>query len=259
MTAPITYVRMTSTETVPRTLVLAAPDSVTWNQGIQEQIINETNDRGEMIFSEAIVSQKEPGLTLNYAKCTKELMALKLGWKLDNQALTDALFCKSFRVTQATYAAAPVGVEGNGMLADQATSECFALIDGISTPLTRQPFATFVPATVLSFAQGADGAMKFSTDLVALKPFVTPVFVYPVAAADVMIDDPFESFKLTLLGVLTENFKKRLFTIDFDSVQVNRQENSQIDFKASPMPLSFRIVDTGCYPKVRFTNVDRKC
>ena len=232
---------------------------MTWNQGIQEQIINETNDRGEMIFSEAIVNQKAPTITLNYAKCTKEIWALKLGWKLENQAVTDALFCKTIRLDRATYPAAGVGVEGNGMTADQATSECFALIDGISTELTRQPFATFNAATANTFAQGANGAMKFSDDLVAARALVTPVFLYPAAAADVMADDPFEQFELTLIGVLTEDRRKKPFELTFDNVEVNRQENSQIDFKASPMPLNFRVVDTGCYPRMRFLNVDRKC
>jgi hypothetical protein len=259
VTAPITYAALRTFETPRRTLVLPAPDSVTWNQGIEEQIINESNDFGELIFTESIVNTRQPVVTLNYAKMTKELMALKLGWKLQNQALTDALFCKSLRVQKASYPGGGTGAEGNGMLADQTTSEATVLRDGVSTPLTRQPFATFVAATADSFAQGADGAIKFSDNLIAERSIVTVYFFYPVATADVISEIPFAEFQASFIGVIQEDLIKKVYELKFDSIQLNKQENSEFDFKASPFPISFRITDFGCVPKLRFLNRTRIC
>lgn len=259
MTAPITYVSLTSFEATPRTLVLAAPDAVTWNQGIQETIINECNSRGEMVFVEAIVNQKEPGMQISYAKMTKELWALKLGWKLEEQAITDALYCKSFRASKDSYAGAASGSEGFGMTADQAASTMYVLRNGITVPLTRQPFATFDGATDDTYAQGANAAIKLASNVVAGRELVTPVFYYPSANADVMIPDPFDRFKATFLGVITLDKKKRVFELVFDEMEVNRTENSQIDFKASPMQFSFRIVDNGCAPRFRFLGTEAAC
>jgi hypothetical protein len=259
MTAPITYVALTSFEETPRTLVLAAPDAVTWNQGIQETIINECNSRGEMVFVEAIVNQKEPGMQISYAKMTKELWALKLGWKLEDQAITDALYCKSFRASKASYAGAASGSEGFGMTADQVTSTMYVLRNGITVPLTRAAFATFDGATDDTYAQGANAAIKLSDNIVEARELVTPVFYYPSANADVMIPDPFDRFRATFLGVITLDKKKRVFELVFDEMEVNRTENSQIDFKASPMQFSFRIIDNNCAPRFRFLGAEAAC
>lgn len=261
MTTAITYAALrTLNEVTPRTLVLPAPESVTFNQGIEEMIINETNDLGEMQFVEAIVQAKNPALTVNYGKMTREIMALKMGYRLQGQALSDALFAKSFRVLKNEYPAAAAGQEGYGMSADQSSSECFRILDGLSVALTRQEYATFDPATPNTFAQGANGAFKFSNNLITERALVTPFCFYPVASgAQVMTDDPFSEFQCTLIGVITENSEKKVFELKYTSMQLNKTDNNDIDFRAVPIAINFRITDLSCHPRLRFLDRRRVC
>lgn len=259
MSLTVTFAAVRTTETTPRVLVLSTPSSTNWNLGIQEQIYNQMNAQGELAFDESMVQQKQPVVTLQYQKLRQEHIALKLGFKLENQAITDALFTGTRRLTKGAYAAAATGQEGNGMVADQTTSQCFVLQDGLSVALTRQPFATFNAATANSFAQGANGAMKFSDDLVAARAWVTPYFFYPVADANVLTEDPFTNFDLTLRGVHQEEGVKRVFQIQFPFVEINRQESGQFDFGAEQQTLAFRVTDSECVPRLRFLNLATKC
>lgn len=260
MTTAITYAALKTFETTPRVLVLPAPDNVVWNQGIEEQIIQERNQLGELQITEAIVNSKQPAATISYGKMTKEIMALKLGFRLQNQSITDALMAGSFRVEKLSYPAAVSGQEGFGMVADQTTSEMYVLRNGISTPLTRQAFGTFNAATNDTFAQGINGATLLSNNLLTTpRTLVTRFFFYPVTDADVMTEDPFSDFQCTLIGVLTEQSQKKVFEVKFNSMQLNKTDNNEIDFQATPIPIAFRITDLSCAPRLRFFNRLRQC
>lgn len=261
MSTAITFAALrTLNESPARVLALPSPDSVVWNQGVEEQIINLTNDLGELQFDEAIVTNRQPVITLNYGKMTPEIMALKLGYRLQSQNITDALMAGSFRAEKAEYAgAASANQEGHGMTADQSTSEMYALINGLSVPLTRQPFSTFDAAVNNSFAQGAHGATKLSTNLVATRTMVTRFFFYPINGAYYLSHDPFSDFACTLIGVLTENSRKRVFELKFSTMQLNKTDNNEVDFRAAPIPVAFRITDTACVARLRFFNRERLC
>ena len=63
-----------------------------------------------------------------------------------------------------TVAASATGVYGFSVVAD-AVATAVVLINGRSTPLTQTAFGAFSFAGTLSFAVGASGALKFSSDL----------------------------------------------------------------------------------------------
>lgn len=63
-----------------------------------------------------------------------------------------------------TVAPSTTGVYGFGVAAD-AVASAVAFINGRSVELTQTAFAAFSHAGTLSFAVGANGALKFSTDL----------------------------------------------------------------------------------------------
>lgn len=67
-------------------------------------------------------------------------------------------------VASPTSPASTLGVYGEGVVAD-VISIGSVKMDGIDIPLVQQNFAGFSAAAPLSFAVGADGAMKFSEDL----------------------------------------------------------------------------------------------
>lgn len=234
-------------------LVLPSPIETVWSQGIEEQIINETDDFGEIYVDSAVSTGRDPAVTLTYGALTKEIMALKTGFKLVNQADT-GLFIKSLQVKTQSLAPVITGQDGFGMVADIASAS--VLIKGLSIPLTRQSFASFIPETVNTFAQGASGAFKFSNDLVASRAWVTVYAEYPLSEADVLSETKYTDFTMSLVGVFHD---KTMFSLTFDPVALNKSENNEIDFGAETQSLAFRIADPGCVPKLKFFNRVRKC
>lgn len=234
-------------------IVLPSPTETVWNRGIEEQIINETDDFGEIYVDSAVSNGRDPAFTLTYGALTKEIMALQTGFKLATQADT-GLFIKSFQVKTAELAPVVTGQDGFGMVAD--TAEASVLTKGLSVPLNRQPFATFAPATANSFAQGANGAFKFSNDLVTARAWVTVYAEYPLTTADVLTEDTYSEFIMSLVGILHD---KTVFNLVFDPVALNKSENNETNFGADSQSLVFRITDSGCVPKLKFLNRVRKC
>lgn len=236
-----------------RLLVLPSPTEVVWSRGIEEQIINETDDLGEIYVDSAVSTGRDPAVTLTFGALTKEVMALQTGFKLANQADT-GLFIKSLQVKTGTIAAATTGQDGFGMVVDTASAS--VLVKGISTPLTRQPFTGFVAATANTFAQGAGGALKFSDDLVSARAWVTIYAEYPVTDAAVLTEDPFSEFIMSLVGVMHD---KTIFSLAFDPVGLKKSENNETNFGAETQSLAFRILDSGCVPKLKFLPNKRTC
>lgn len=256
---PVTFAVFRTFENPRRVIVTPSPETVVWNQGIQEQVMMQSNDEGELRFDEAIVTQREPAVTINFAKYTKEIMALKLGLKLVSENLTDAIMAKSLRAEKTEYPGAVAGREGFGMSADQTDSEMYALIDGISTPLTRVAFSSFNPASNNTFAQGANGAFKVAQNLVTARTWISPFFRYPITGAHTISLERFNEFSLNLIGALHQDNEKYTYEVSFPRIQINLQENSEIDFKAAPVPIACRITDYSCAPTVRFYNRKRNC
>lgn len=249
MAIAITYALLKTTqETTARFLALPAPSGATWNEGVEEQVYTQRSQEGILQFDESMVSGRQPVVTLNYSRFTKELMALRLGRLLDDQAITATPWAYSRRLTSLEFPANATGFAGEGMTADTAAAS--VLDKGVSVPLTRQPFATFNPATANSFAQGADGALKFSNDL--LKKWVTVSGTYPVTAADVLTEAPFTIFELTVFGVLQESGVKEVFYIRFNPAQINLSENDETNFGANEIPVAFRSADPSCVPTLVF-------
>ncbi|NCJ05207.1 hypothetical protein GS597_01460 [Synechococcales cyanobacterium C] len=258
--APTMLLLTTLQETPARRLALPTPSNITWNQGIEEQIYTQRNAIGELQFDEAMVTQRQPAVTAEYSRITKELMALKIGNLLDDQAVSEVPIVSSFRVTRNTYEPADLGFEGEGAGADQSSTEAFYLTNGISTSLERVAAAGFDPATAgLRFAQDEDFELRFSNDVVALRPWVTVFGQYAASEADVLTEDPFNIFRMLIFGVLQDQGKKEVFYLEFDPVELNRQENSEINFGGDTVPLAFRITELSCKPTLVFPRRQRKC
>lgn len=236
-----------------RLLVLPSPTEVVWSRGLEEQIVNETDDLGEIYVDSAVSTGRDPAVTLTFGALTKEIIALQTGFKLAAQADT-GLFIKSLQVKSGTVPAVTTGLDGFGMVADIASAS--VLVKGISTPLTRQPFATFTAATANSFAQGANSALKFSDDLVTARAWVTIYAEYPVTDASVLAEDPFSEFIMSLVGVMHD---KTIFNLVFDPVGLKKSENNETNFGAETQSLAFRILDSGCVPKLKFLPNKRTC
>jgi hypothetical protein len=231
----------------------------TLNQGVQERITNKINDLGELLFGESETSQRQGAFVLQYGKANKEVMSLLFGHPLESEATTEAFFHRTLKAL-AEVPAVTTGQHGHGMVADVAAgSASYTDATGRTKPLTRQPFATFVPATAESYAQGANGAFKFSTDLVAAGYEVTPFVPYPVTDSDKLDHDPYGIFEVWLQGVIQYKGAKQVYQIHFSEAQLNRQDNSAIDPAQTPISVNFRDISSSCVMDVRWLNRSVVC
>lgn len=217
--------------------VLPAPGrNVVFNRDIQSALQTQTADNGTTVVQGQLNNGEQPVVTLPYDYKTKEILALALGLKLATGTY-NAIVSRTFQPSKTSYAAAAAGKEGNGMVADNPDSTMSALVNGISVQLTRQNFGTFNGATPLSFAQGADGALKVSNDIVASKLFVTTYFPYEVSSSDVVQEEAEEDFELTLVGVMDD---LTIFNLRFSSVFLDIPAMGQISFGEAAQNLIVR-------------------
>lgn len=249
--APTLALLKTTQETTDYFLALPTPSNIVWNEGVEEQVYTQRNAIGDLVFDEAMTTQRQPVITVTYPRMTKELMALRLGYKYDNQAVSETPFAFSQRLTKLSFPAAATGFAGHGMLANIA--EASVINNGISEPLTRSAFSGWDPdAAPDTFAQGAGGELEFSTNL--LTKYVTVFGTYPTTGADVISENPFSIFELKLFGVLQTQGVREVFYVQFDRAQAVAADNDEFDFSAQEVPVQFRSLDTGCVPQLVFPN-----
>lgn len=227
-------------------LVLPTASGAVLNPGIAMQDIMSTSRVGEKVIVDRYAIERKPELQLDFNQKSIQLLGVRLGQSWQSVvSKTGFLFNSGLRVTQSIYPAVTVGVEGSGMIADQAASTASFLNEfQVSEVLTRQPFATFDPATSKSFAQGADGAMKFSTDLIG--KYVGFDFPYPLANVLALSDLPDTNYKMKALTMMTD---RSLIQWVFPSVTV-KLDSGDINLNEPAMQLSFQIQDDGstCVP-----------
>lgn len=256
-----TTLHLKTIETTPKTAILANLQQINLNQGVTEQVFYKKDQQAVKQFLQANVTQREPGFTAACSKYDPITMSLLFGHQFAPESITNALYNPVLRSGKGTFAAAAVGQEGNGMPADQTTSEMVYVDEfGVITPMTRQPFATFVAATPKTFAQGANGAFMVSDDIKALDAWIVPYFFYPVTDAQVLQQTAWPAMKAVLTGVLLkDDNSKQVFQLKYDRVYLNRQENSQIDMEASPFNIGFRVADNACIPDLKIFPLINKC
>jgi hypothetical protein len=118
-------------------------------------------------------------------------------------------------------------------------SEAYYLDDnGTSVKLTRQTFGSFNPATPLSWAQGADMALRFSTDLVTDRRYVTYYVPYSSTNMDYLSSTIQANFAADLFFIDTD---QRVGHFKFPSITSNLTENSEFEFSGGTIDLNFRV------------------
>jgi hypothetical protein len=220
-------------------LQLPTPSNGKYSTGIEEFEIEAVSEcTGERYVADTYVVKRAPTFALTYGAKNKQLLSAFFGLALAN-GTRDTAVVKTLEVTSGVQAATISGYSGFGVTADQSGSEAFYLnANGVAVELTRQTFATFNGATALSWAQGADLALKWSDDLVANRNYVT----YYV---------PYSSTNTDYLTATTQaNYSADLFFIDtdgkvghfiFPSITANLTENKEFEFGGGTIDLNFRV------------------
>lgn len=221
------------------------------NLGIQERIRTRINDLGELIYSRSEASEKRGAFTLNYSQLNPEVLGMMVGHPVETASITDAYFHNTL-IAVATKPPVVAGQHGSEMTADNPLSRATYSKNGKTTTLTRQPFTTFAPATAESFAQGAAGTYKFSTDLITAKADVTVFTPYAITDALQLAYNPFGSCEVILQGVAWLGSKKSVYQIRFSEAEVDRTANSQIDPTAETFAINWRDLSPNCVLDVKW-------
>jgi hypothetical protein len=150
-----------------------SPSTFSVASNIEEKIQMTRNELGEKARANTFKMGETPELTVSYDFLQAEMVAFRLGRQLATGTFATSI-PRQVLVTQEDVPADASGGIYFPVAAD-AAAIASVIVAGISTPLTRQPFATFDNTDPLSFAVGGNGALKFSTDLVAQREVVTLV------------------------------------------------------------------------------------
>jgi hypothetical protein len=220
-------------------LQLPSPSAGTYNTGVEEFEIEAVSEcTGEKYVADTYVVKRAPSFALTYGAKNKQLLSAFFGLQLAT-GTRDTAVVKTLEVTSGTQLATISGYAGFGAPADQALSEAWYLnANGISVKLTRQTHATFNPATPLSWSQGSNLELNFSTDLVTNRNWVTYYVPYSSTNTDY------------LTAISQSNFSADLFFIDtdskvghfiFPSITSNLTENAEFEFGGGTIDLNFRV------------------
>ena len=153
--------------------VFRLPSNFELDLGIKTKTIDGSNPLGEKVEISRYVDEQKPQFMLKVGGCNTRLLGLQTN--RDIIAVTGSIEILTFRkqALVSPTGAIPLGGYGNEILIDAIGSTASATLGaGLTVGLTQQPFATFVPATLLSFAVGANGIFKFSNDLITSRAFI---------------------------------------------------------------------------------------
>jgi hypothetical protein len=217
-----------------RVLNLPTPANFVIQENKQQKIQRTKSTQGRVVRASSFITGEEPSLVIEYSHAQPEIMAFRMG----NQFETDTYeirIARTLEITKTSFEGAEIGQLGHGMPADQAgTAASIRKAGALSTPLTRVPFNTFTAATTATFSQGADGALKFSEDLVAAKEIVSlvmPMQVTGLALGDGLVG----AHRMVAHMVDTNNL---VWVLIADNVTTNT-EGSAFDPSAETMQLNF--------------------
>ena len=216
-------------------LTWPVPNTFVLNTNVEQRIQESRNAQGRRVRSGSYVAGETPDLTVSYSYIQPEMISFNTG---NEQASgTFGTFVpRLLEVAQASYPADGAGFLLNGVTVDDANAIGSVTRDGVSTALTRQPFASFdgaSPANDDSYALGADGALLFSDNLVTNKDVVAiliPHSVTGIRLSDVLVG-PHE-----LYATLVDT-RNKVSVFEATNVTPNLEGRS-IDFGSEGMEIS---------------------
>jgi hypothetical protein len=240
-------------------LVLQITKQITFNPGITQEIIYGTNELGVEVPLKQIVTREDPSFKITFPRKTMDTMAQGLNrqWtKAATNTVVDSQWVRQFTPTKGDYPAVTTGIEGFGVVADAVGSLGSVILGPVSEKMTLQPYVGFVPGTPKSFAVGADGALKFSTDVIG-----NPVLVQipnPKNGLFYLGEKSFQNMSINLAFML-DDFK--IVRMIFPSASIS-QDNTAINFAEGGVEVTYRSLFDGtrCVPyDLVYVNDTRAC
>lgn len=216
------------------------------------------NDEGIMVPFAMRTDETQP--TFNFTPIRDDALSSSLRFLRSlTSGAGSAIYSFTRRITSGTYPAQVAGFQGFGATADDANCVGYANRSGVLTPLTRQPFATFAPATANSFAIGANAALKFSDDLVSAQVVVGVSIPYPYTSG-VSLSTPMPNFKAVLTGVTNDNLdgQRRMFQATFSLATVDLSQSGTLS-SGNAGQISIVDLSQNCSLDLKYLDIKPSC
>jgi hypothetical protein len=214
------------------------------------------NDEGIMVPYAIRQDQADPAF--QFTPRSSDITSTALAWLRSMvPGAGSAIWSRHKVIDSETVAAATTGTQGFGAIADDPNCVGYVNNRGVLTALTRQPFATFVPATLNSFAIGANGALKFSTDLVGKLVGLTISYPY---TAGVSLGAPLANFRAILHAVENDTIEgtKRLIQCTFARATVDLSQAGSLN-SGNPGQITITDLSGSCSVDLEYIDVIPSC
>jgi len=229
--------------------MIETPTAAELDLGIEEQLNETTSQLGEIVIESSFISAQRPIISMTLPSGSPTAMALRVGRRLQTATGRTVAVEKRLRLTATnnTKLAAVSGAEGFGMVANQTGSQAWVLSGlGLPIALTRQTHNTFDPAvTPDSFSQGADGAYKFSNNLVGSDVF----YSFPLTAQSVLEigESNLDQLEVNFTAVMRD---LQLFRLEIPSCSIDFGGSGNIPLGPGELSLQLRATFDGstCTP-----------
>lgn len=221
--------------------VFRAPTDFELDAGIKTKTTEGSNSLGEKALLDRYVDSVMPEMTLTLAGGNTELFGYQIGKEVVKVTGSTEIVIFGKPIMMAQTPPVPVGGYGYDVVVDAVSRGSAKIGGGLSVGLIQQPWATFVPATPLSFAVGAQGAFKFSTDLVTGRANAR---IEVPAVVDVL------SLSETDIGFMTARIVLRSSdtsgtNVDIPTFQIN-PEGAKIQAASDNIQIKGSIITNGC-------------
>ena len=223
------------------------PGSFTVDDAYDQKEQKTSNELGEETLAGRTTRGVMSTITIGYPGLTPEMIAFRSGGnQLETGSFTTS-YPRTEKVEKGEYAGASASdIFGHGSPADPGmdglSRKAYASIskNNISTPLTQQLYANYETwrATPMSFAIGANGARRYSDDLVAANEVVA--LDIPITATSQRISDLIVGGVTVSAKVVDNDNKIHLFKAFSAIIDLS---SANVDFKADNVEVKLSLIE----------------
>ena len=237
---------------------IQAAKDITFSPGITQEIVYATTELGIEQAVKIRTTREDPEIQITFPRKTLTAIGFATGRKWEKVALSDCLWVRTFVPQKLEYPAKTTGFEGFGVALDPANVIGSVQIDPVSESITRVAYGTAGTPLVgtKSFAIGANGALKFTPDLlgnpVSLEVPYTLTNIYELG------ESYFKRLRLCATLLMDDN---KLVQIQFLEASPVLDGNS-LNFNDTGLQAKFKSILTGeaCVGyQMRYLGLGRKC
>jgi hypothetical protein len=224
--------------------VLRTPKSMSLDTGIKTKTTEGVDPLGRKALVDRTTTDYMPTIDIVYDGTSLDFFRLSMGRRIDK--ITGDIIKLPIRrqALKSLYPAIAAGGLGYEIIADPVVVASAKFSGGLSVPLAQQPFATFAAATILSFAIGAAGAIKFSDDLVAARAIVEMSIQATIDTSSMSERD----LDFQQVRAIFRNSDETITLIDIPTVQIN-PEGAKFDSGSDSTTIKGSILSLGgCEP-----------